>query len=207
MRPSVVQLDFGMKISDDLQVNSDEGSLFTEEEFQQMMFDSPRKTLSKRIKPSSSSNKKKRSKEKPFLVLWDIENINFLDDQKTIEKQLKSLGIRNTTKYLTYHIRKNRGCPWWLKQYGDNVEWRKIQLRRLGWILDEKRDADKQLKKYYYQYIDRVDGIVIISADSDFAELVQDAMMRGVKAHLFFDKQKPKWVEVFPELKTFQLRV
>jgi hypothetical protein len=100
----------------------------------------------------------------------------------------------------------DRGIPWWLQQYGDNIEWRKIQLRRLSWILEEKKDADKQLKKLYFQFVDRISGVVIISGDSDFIEIAEDATARELNTTVLFDLKTPKWTESIHGLNTYQLR-
>ena len=82
----------------------------------------------------------------------------------------------------------------------------KVQLRRLGWVLKEKKDAEKQLKKLYYQFVDRISGVVIISGDSDFLELAEDAISRGLNTDVFFDLKLPQWAESIHSLNAYQLR-
>lgn len=201
-----IEIDFGMKISDDLRENWRTGILYTEEDFKGIEYDTTDIQLARTDKAKNTFQKTKGRNAKPFLVLWDIENISFEDDRIIIESMLKRNGIRYAMKFIAYHIRMDRQLPFWLLQYGDNTEWRKIQLRRLGWMLEEKRDADKQLKKLYYQFVDRIGGVVIISADSDFAEIAEDSLSKGLKTHLFFDLKKPRWVENIHGLNIHQLR-
>jgi hypothetical protein len=162
-----IDIEFGMSVSDELKDNYETGVLYTEEDWSRVEYDSdtPR---AKDSKHKTTTPKRKGRNAKPYLVLWDIENINFPHDRVVIEKMLKKIGVRYSMKYISYHIRMDRIIPWWLQQYGENIEWRKVQLRRLGWVLKEKKDADKQLKKLYYQLVDRISGVVIISGDSDF---------------------------------------
>jgi hypothetical protein len=73
-------------------------------------------------------------------------------------------------------------------------------------VLEEKKDADKQLKKLYYQFVDRISGVVIISADSDFIEIVEDATERGLNTTVLFDLKIPKWSESIHGLNAYKLR-
>ena len=203
--PKKLDIEFGMSISDELQDNHETGVLYTEEDWlcAEYDLDIP---LAKSSKHKTIVPKRKGRNVKPYLVLWDIENINFPHDRVAIEAMLKKIGVRYSMKYISYHIHMDRGIPWWLQQYGDNIEWRKIQLRRLGWVLEEKKDADKQLKKLYYQFVDRISGVVIISGDSDFIEIAEDAMKRGLYTAVLFDLKTPKWAEQIHGLNTQQLR-
>ncbi|MDD4950579.1 NYN domain-containing protein [Sulfuricurvum sp.] len=203
--PKKIDIEFGMSTSDELQDNHETGILYTEEDWAHVEYDldiSPAKSS----KYKTIAPKRKGRNAKPYLVLWDIENINFPHDRIVIETLLKKIGVRYSMKYISYHIRMDRVIPWWLQQYGDNIEWRKIQLRRLGWVLEEKKDADKQLKKLYYQFVDRISGVVIISADSDFMEIAEDATKRGLNTSVLFDLKIPKWTEQIHGLNTQQLR-
>lgn len=203
--PKKIDIEFGMSISEELQDNQETGVLYTEEDWAGVVY-ALDITLAKSSKHNTCTPKRKGRNAKPFLVLWDIENINFPHDRVVIEALLKKIGVRYSMKYISYHIRMDRGIPWWLQQYGDNIEWRKIQLRRLGWVLEEKKDADKQLKKLYYQFVDRVSGVVIISADSDFIEIAEDAIERGLNTSVFFDLKIQKWAESIHGLNAYQLR-
>lgn len=194
-----------MSISDELQDDHKTGVLYTEEDWSRVKYDldiSP----AKNSKHKTATPKCKGRNAKPYLVLWDIENINFPLDRVVIEAMLKKIGVRYSMKYISYRIRMDRDIPWWLQQYGENIEWRKIQLRRLGWVLEEKKDADKQLKKLYYQFVDRISGLVIISGDSDFIEIAKDALTRGINTTVLFDLTIPKWAEQIHGLNAYKLR-
>jgi hypothetical protein len=193
-----------MSISDELQDNHETGLLYTEEDWPRVEYDLDI-SLAKSSKNKTVTPKRKGRNAKPYLVLWDIENINFTHDRVVIEAMLKKIGVRYSMKYISYRIRMDRGIPWWLQQYGENIEWRKIQPRRLGWVLEEKKDADKQFKKLYYQFVDRISGVVIISGDSDFIEIAEDAMKRGLYTAVLFDLKTPKWAEQIHGLNTQQL--
>jgi hypothetical protein len=200
-----IDIEFGMSISDELKDNHDTGVLYTEEDWPHVQYDS-NTHRTKDSKYKNATPKRKGRNATPYLVLWDIENINFPHDRIVIEAMLKKIGVRYSMKYISYHIRMDRGVPWWLLQYGENIEWRKIQLRRLGWVLEEKKDADKRLKKLYYQFVDRISGVVIISGDSDFIEIGEDATTRGINTTILFDLKPPKWAESIQGLNAYQLR-
>ncbi|MDD2368509.1 MAG: NYN domain-containing protein [Sulfuricurvum sp.] len=203
--PKKIDIEFGMSISDELQDHHETGILYTEEDWPRVEYDLDI-SLAKSSKNKTVTPKRKGRNAKPYLILWDIENINFPYDRVAIEAMLKKIGVRYSMKYISYHIRMDRGIPWWLQQYGDNIEWRKIQLRRLGWVLEEKKDADKQLKKLYYQFVDRISGIVIISSDSDFIEIAKDATERGLNTTVLFDQKIPTWAEQIHGLNAYKLR-
>lgn len=203
--PKKIDIEFGMSISPELNDDRETGVLYTEEDWSRVEYDY-NTPLAKDSKHKTATSKRKGRNAKPFLVLWDIENINFPHDRVVIESMLKRIGVRYAMKFISYHIRMDRELPFWLLQYGDNIEWRKIQLRRLGWVLEEKRDADKQLKKIYHQFVDRISGLVIISGDSDFIEIAEDAIERKLNTSVLFDQKIPKWVESIHGLSAYQLR-
>lgn len=126
------------------------------------------------------------------LVLWDIENVNFYDDFSIISKNVKK---ENQLKFVSY-FRKNKSHK---DPFFWDINFKMNKLNKRDWIvLTTKDNADNQLIDIYHKYKYSLKELVLISGDSDFKKIIQDAIASGIKVSIFNNaKTEKSWFHKF----------
>lgn len=109
------------------------------------------------------------------LVLWDIENVSFYNDVTLITRALKH---DKQLKVVSY-FQKNNASKSHLQ---GNIEFRLRQMRKRNWhIVSTKTIADKVLIDTYEKHKENIKELILVSGDSDFKGIIQDALKRGIE--------------------------
>lgn len=119
------------------------------------------------------NHKDKNEKIIESLVLWDLENINYFDDFSIItrfvknENQLKIVAF--SEKYRDY-------------QYLTKLNFELSKLKKRNWIIKEtKKIADNVLIEQFHKYKDTIKELILVSNDSDFKEIIEEANSLNIK--------------------------
>lgn len=138
--------------------------------------------------------KSKEVKRIESLVLWDIENVNFNNDISKITSKLKS---DNQLKVVSYY-RKNKADKTIFYQ-GDIYN--KLKgLKKKNWIVKtSKENADTILIDSYYKYKDTLKELIIISGDSDFKDIAENAISLNIAVKILNNSnfKSEKWFNTF----------
>ena len=133
---------------------------------------------------------KKVKETLPVLVLWDLENVNFANDAKELNKILPkdSLRIAVMQKNENYHKIFSRLS----KEKNIAV------LKRRGWVIhkiSKNKIADEVLFDHYKKHKNKITDLYVITTDSDFKDICTDAKSIGINVTVLSNKQQPKWTK------------
>jgi hypothetical protein len=129
----------------------------------------PQKPLFDRL--VQNKNQPKENKKIECLVIWDIENVHFYDDFAIITRQVKK---ENQLKIVSFS-QKFRKC------IGDKIDFELNKLKKRGWVIEEtKKIADDKLYETYTKYKENIQELIIISNDSDFKPMMDDAIAKNI---------------------------
>lgn len=140
------------------------------------------------------NQKEKENKKVESLVLWDLENINYFDDFSIItrfvknENQLKIVAF--SEKYRDY-------------QYLTKLNFELNKLKKRNWIIKEtKKIADNVLIEQFHKYKKTIKELILVSNDSDFKEIIEEANNLGIKTIVLYrhgHKNNNYWYNIASE--------
>lgn len=140
------------------------------------------------------SNKKHEKIKIDSLVLWDIENVNFMEDFSIITKKIKADNQLKIVSFFRKHKSDKRTFYW------GNLQFKLNKLRKRDWIIKTTKDsADNELIENYYKYKFGLKELILISSDSDFKDIVLDAKNNGIAVRILNNSNRNKtcWFEEF----------
>jgi hypothetical protein len=109
------------------------------------------------------------------LVLWDIENVHFYDDVQIISRMYKA---EKQLKVVSF-FQKHKSSDIKIKM---DMEFKLNKLRKRNWVVKRTKGiADNVLIETFHKYKDQLKELILISADSDFKEIIDEAIQLGIK--------------------------
>lgn len=141
--------------------------------------------------PLKNKSTKKTKRQIDSLVIWDIENINFHNDFSIITRYIKK---ENQIKIVSFSKS--------YKNYCTDIDFKLRKLKKRNWIINEVKNAensaDEELIENYFKYTGRntkIKEVIIISSDSDFSSILEDAKIKNIKSTVIYREinQKKRW--------------
>lgn len=121
------------------------------------------------------NNKTKNNKDNIFtsLVLWDLENIHYFDDFSKISRFVKN---ENQIKVISFNSKYRN------YEYVNKLNFLLNKLKKREWIIKETKNiADEELKKQFHNYKHNLKELIIVSNDSDFKDILEEANSLNIK--------------------------
>lgn len=140
-----------------------------------------------------NSNKKHEKTKIDSLVLWDIENVNFYEDFSKITQKIKS---ENQLKIISF-FRKNKSDKHTF--YWGDLDFKLRKLKKRDWIIKtSKESADTELIDTYYKYKNEIKELILITGDSDFEDIVKDAIAANINVRILNNSNRKKnWFDKY----------
>lgn len=138
--------------------------------------------------------KKIIDKKVESLVLWDIENVNFMDDFSAITKKIKSKNQLKIVSFFKKHKSDKKTFYW------GNLQFKLNKLKKRDWIIKTTKDsADNELIDNYYKYKSGLKELILITSDSDFKNIALDAKLNGISVKILNNSNRNNecWFEEF----------
>jgi hypothetical protein len=146
------------------------------------------------FKEKINKDKEKKETKTESLVLWDVENIHYYNDFSIIsryvknENQLKIMSFNE--KYRTY-------------ESINRLNFILNKLKKRKWIIKEtKKIADNILIEEFHKYKNQIKELIIISNDSDFKEIIEEANKLNINTIVLFRHGRNKnnyWYDIAKE--------
>lgn len=138
-------------------------------------------------------NKKHEKIKIDSLVLWDIENVNFYEDFSKITQKIK---YENQLKIVSF-FRKNKSDKHTF--YWGDLDFKLRKLKKRDWIIKtSKESADTELIDTYYKYKNEIKELILITGDSDFEDIVKDAIAANINVRILNNSNRKKnWFDKY----------
>lgn len=142
----------------------------------------------------SIMQKKAEKKITHSLVLWDIENVNFIDDFSIITNKVKK---DNQLKIVSFY-KKNKADRNIF--YLGNIQFKLNKLKKRDWIVKTSKDnADTELMENYFKYKNSIKELILITSDRDFKPIIEDAINSNIEVKILNNShyENNSWFESF----------
>lgn len=131
-------------------------------------------------KKQKKENKKTKTINKTSsLIIWDIENIHFFNDFAVISRLVKK---ENQIKIVSFSHK--------FRNYFKNIDFELNKIKKRKWVVKEtKKIADDVLINQFHKYKENLEELIIISNDSDFKNILNEANKLNIKTTIYLTSE------------------